>query len=190
MNPEELSYLNALLQNDERTLTLLYKATIPGITAYVVQNSGTEADAQDIFQEALLAIFQKARSGQLQLTTGFQPYLYAVCRNLWLMQLRKRKVRRVTNLKDTQHEPVTDSFGDAEFTADHYARLRLLQEQLEKLGDGCRHLLRLSLSGKPLEEVARLLNMSYAYIRKKKSECKGKLFTLIKSTAEYEFLKW
>jgi RNA polymerase sigma factor (sigma-70 family) len=190
MNPEQLSYFNALLQNDERTLNLLYKETIPAITAYIVQNSGTEADAQDIFQEALLAIFQKARSGQLQLTTGFQPYLYAVCRNLWLMQLRKKKVRRVTNLDAAQHEPVTDSFGDAEHTADQYARLQLLHTQLEKLGEGCRELLRLCFSGKPLDEVARLLNNSYAYIRKKKSECKGKLFALVKSRPEFAYLKW
>lgn len=190
MNPPASIYLDALLKNDEKILKQLYTETIPSVVQYVVQNSGTETDARDIFQEALLAIFQKAQSGQLQINSGFQPYLFAVCRNLWLMQLRKRSAKRVTNMDERQHIISTDSFGEAEHTANQYARQRLIEEQLQKLGDACKSLLRLAWSGRPLEEVARILNNSYAYIRKKKSECMGKLVVLVKQSPEYQQLKW
>lgn len=183
-------YIDALLKNDEKVLKQIYLETIPSVRVYILKNNGTEADAQDIFQEALLAVFQKANAGKLQITGEFQPYLFAVCRNLWLMQLRKRSQKRVTNMDERQHIDMIDSFAEAEQTANLYARLTLLEEQLLKLGENCYKLLRLAWSGKPLEEVAKLLNNSYAYIRKKKSECTGKLLVLVKSTPEYEYLKW
>lgn len=190
MNPNGSVYLDALLQNDEKALKQLYNEVFPSITGYVLEHNGTEADARDIFQEALLAIFQKAKTGQLNIHSGFEGYLYGVCRNLWLMQLRKRQRQRVTNMDDRQHDTGTDSFGEAEETANRYARQRLIEEQFAALGEGCRKLLQLAWTGKPLEEVARLLNNTYAYIRKKKSECMGKLATLVKSTEEYRHLKW
>jgi RNA polymerase sigma factor (sigma-70 family) len=183
-------YLDALLKNDEKVLKQLYLETIPSVKTYILKNSGTETDAQDIFQEALLAIFQKAQSGKLQINGDFQPYLFAVCRNLWLMQLRKKSQKGVTSMDERQHMIMIDSFGEAEQTANQYARLRLLEEQLQQLGEGCSNLLKLAWSGKPLEEVAKLLNNSYAYIRKKKSECMGKLLVLVKNTPEYKQLKW
>jgi RNA polymerase sigma factor (sigma-70 family) len=190
MNPSETNYLDALLKNDEKLIKQLYLETFPSISSYIQQNSGTEQDARDIFQEALLAVFQKARGGQLQIKSGFLPYLYAVCKNLWLMQLRKKARNRVSSVDESQLIISNDSFGDAEQTANQYARQQLLSNQLNHLGEGCRKLLRLAWSGKPLEEVARQLNNSYAYIRKKKSECMAKLVALIKKTSEYQQLKW
>jgi len=190
MNLTASVYVDALLNNDEKTLALLYAEAMPSVINYITQNSGTEADARDIFQEALLAVFQKARSGRLQINSGFQPYLFAVCRNLWLMELRKRSGKRVTNMEEKQHIVSTDSFAEAEQTANQYARQLLIEEQLQQLGDGCKNLLQLAWSGKPLEEVARILNNSYAYIRKKKSECMAKLTGLVKASPQYEYLKW
>jgi RNA polymerase sigma factor (sigma-70 family) len=155
-----------------------------------LQNSGTEPEARDIFQEALLAVFQKAKGGQLQIKSGFLPYLFAVCKNLWLMQLRKKARHRVASIDESQHILLNDSFGEAENTANQYARQQLLSNQLKRLGEGCIKLLRLAWSGMPLEKVASQLNNSYAYIRKKKSECMMKLVEMIKRTPEYQLLKW
>lgn len=190
MNQPASFYLDALLKNEENVLKQLYAEAIPTVTSYITQNSGTESDARDIFQEALIAIFQKAQSGQLQIRSGFLPYLFAVCRNLWLMQLRKNAGKRVTNMDDQQHYIGTDSFAEAEYTANQYARQVLIEEQLQQLGEACRRLLRLAWSGKPLEEVARTLNNSYAYVRKKKSECMAKLIVMVKASPQYEQLKW
>lgn len=190
MNPKSTAYIDALMQNDERVLKQLYNEVFPSVTRYVLENKGTGADARDIFQEALLAVFQKAKTGQLNINSGFEGYLFGVCRNLWLMQLRKKQRQAVTNMDDRQQERGTDSFREAEETAERYARQRLVEEQFAALGEGCRKLLKLSWKGIPLEEVARLLNNTYAYIRKKKSECMAKLAVLVKSTEEYRYLKW
>ena len=189
MNLSPTIYIEALLNNDRQVLENLYLEAIPSITAYIVKNSGYESDARDIFQDAMLAVLQKAQMGQLQINSGFQPYFFAVCRNLWLMRLRKNAQKRVTSMGDEQHILLNDSFKEAEQTANHYARLRLLETKLKELGESCRKLLRLAWSGKPLEEVAKILNNSYAYIRKKKSECIGRLVELVKNDPIYAELK-
>ena len=69
-------------------------------------------------------------------------------------------------------------------------RRDLFSQKLEELGKGCRQLLRLSWSGKSMEEIAGLLDISYGYIRKKKSNCMKKLITLVKQSSAYNSLKW
>ena len=63
-------------------------------------------------------------------------------------------------------------------------------EKLAELGDSCRQLLQLSWSGKPMDEVAMMLEVSYGYVRKKKSECMAKLISLVKRSSQYNALKW
>ena len=60
---------------------------------------------------------------------------------------------------------------------------------LEKMGDACRKLIKLSFSIKSMEEVARKMDVSYAYARKKKSLCVGKLTKMVQESAQYQTLK-
>jgi hypothetical protein len=69
-------------------------------------------------------------------------------------------------------------------------RHQLLQEKLLELGEGCRQLLRLSWSGISMEQVAQQLENTYGYVRKKKSECMGKLINLIKTSPNFANLTW
>jgi DNA-binding CsgD family transcriptional regulator len=66
----------------------------------------------------------------------------------------------------------------------------LLSEKLAEMGEACQQVLRLSWSGKSMEEVAEILQVSYGYARKKKSECMAKLVMLVKQSSKFNFLKW
>ena len=50
-------------------------------------------------------------------------------------------------------------------------------------------MLKLSWAGNGMDKVAELLNVSYGYARKKKSECMKRLTTLIKESSEYKQIK-
>jgi len=54
----------------------------------------------------------------------------------------------------------------------------------QKLGERCREIIKKCLGNKPQEEVATELGVSYAYLRKKKSECTAELIRLIQSKQE------
>ena len=80
------------LRNDKyaRAVTGLYDI-FPAVKKYVVHNSGTNDDAKDVFQDALVILYQKMKTGKFVLTVPISTYLHAVVKNLWLQELRKRK---------------------------------------------------------------------------------------------------
>ncbi|HRI20382.1 MAG TPA: sigma-70 family RNA polymerase sigma factor [Panacibacter sp.] len=191
VNPHlDTKYIEALVNNNTELLSEIYTRFAGKIKLLVVQNAGSETDADDIMQDALVAIYHKAVSGNFVLTCPFEAFLYTVCKNLWLMQLRKKSRQPVTNSGDMQYDTGTDVFKEAEAVIKNNERRLLLEKKFDELGEGCRKVLELAWSGKPLEEVAALLNNSYAYIRKKKSECMGKLSELVKQSPEYKAMLW
>jgi RNA polymerase sigma factor (sigma-70 family) len=183
-------YIEALVQNDPVLLNELYRRYSGKIKGMVLKNSGTEQDAADVFQEGLIALYQKASTGKFVLTCPLDAFLYTICRNKWINEINKRKGTGVTFTDTEGYSIDDDTFKSAEQVMQHHQRRELLEEKFAQLGEGCRELLELSWGGRAMEEVAGLLNITYAYVRKKKSECMGKLVELVKGSALFETLKW
>src|SRR6476620_11803831 len=100
MHPDQ-KYIDALLTNDAALLEELYQKYAGKIKWMVLQNNGTEAEAADIFQDALLSIYHKAKTTTFILTCPFDAFLYLICRNKWLTELNKKNISRVT-IKDVE----------------------------------------------------------------------------------------
>lgn len=190
IHPDQ-KYINALLTNDAPVLKELYQNLSGKIKWMILQNNGTATDAADIFQEALLAIYDKAKNQNFKLTCPLEAIIYLICKNKWINELNKRKVHKATfNDIEAYNNIGEDSFKISEECLIYQARKNLLQEKLSELGENCRNLLQLNWDGKTMEEVATILKVSYGYARKKKSICMLKLITLIKESAQFKFLKW
>jgi RNA polymerase sigma factor (sigma-70 family) len=182
-------YIDALLHNDPVLLDELYTRYKDKIKRMVLQNNGSEADAADVFQEALVDIYKKAKNGFI-LTCPLEAFLYLVCRNRWLNTITRKKYNNVTFADDEGYSNLVseDSFANAEQVLIAQNRKDLIDTKLAELGDSCRQLLQYSWGGKKLEEVATLMNTTYMYIRKKKGDCMGKLIDLIKASPDYKML--
>ena len=183
-------YIVALQNNDSVLIEEIYSRYAKRITQMVLKNSGNETDAADLFQNVLIELHRKAIKQQFILTSPFDAFLYMVCRNRWLNELEKRKVKRVTLTGDDGFNLSEDVYENYETLKVHEKRKNLVEEKLTELGEGCRDLLSLSWSGKPLQEVAATLNFTYAYVRKRKTECMGKLISLVKDAPGFSALKW
>ena len=66
----------------------------------------------------------------------------------------------------------------------------LFDEMFQKLGEKCQEVLKLSFVTKTMEEVAEKLNVTYGYVRKKKSLCTGQLTEMIQQSNRYKSLKY
>lgn len=183
-------YIDALLNNDAHLLNELYVKYSGKIKSMIMKNNGTEDDAADIFQESLIDIYNKAKNNSFILTCPLDAFIYMVCKNKWLNELRKRKNSRVTFTDTEQYNISDDSFKEASLLFNQTERGNLLLSKLSEMGDACKKLLELSWSGKPMEEVAALLNNSYGYVRKKKSECMAKLISMVKQSPQFSALQW
>ena len=183
-------YIEALATNDSVLIEEIYRRFSGRIKQLVLKNSGTETDAADLFQEVLIELHRKAIRQQFVLTCPFEAFLYMVCRNRWINELHKRKGHTVTISGDEGFNTDGDVTVNYEALMMQEKRKTLVEEKLVELGEGCRSLLSLSWSGKPMQEVARILNFSYAYVRKKKTECMSKLINLVKEAPGFGALKW
>src|SRR5918993_3567254 len=98
MNEKEI--FERICKGDEKALEYLYQKYYRMMTKLVITNSGTEDEARDIYQDALIVFWQKARSGKLVLTSKISTYIYSICQNLWRKELDRKK-RLSNEEKDT-----------------------------------------------------------------------------------------
>ena len=138
---EEL--LIGLAGGSDDALTQLYRRYFPMVLHFVTTNSGSEDDAKDIYQETLIVLYEKVRSGSLELHCQLKTYLYSVGRRLWLKQLAQKSRFMVRDV-DT---PASDEFAAGQIDNDlteHEERDRqfdLMADSLDRLGEPCRTLL-------------------------------------------------
>lgn len=194
MHPHH-KYINALLNNDMQLLGELYRNCFPVIRSMVLQNKGTEAAAADLFQDALVDLLRKAKSGSFALRFSICSYIKGMCMYKWRDELEKRKREGVTFTGfEGQDEIGEDCFATAEAHYLKQARLDLIKKKMAELGAGCQELVRLSWAKnaigkrKSTEEIAEALHISGGYVRKKKSECIGKLIRLVMADPEFKKL--
>jgi len=178
MNEQEI--FERICRGEEKALEELYKKYYRMMTKLVITNSGTEDEAKDIYQEALVVFWQKARSGTFVLTSKISTYLYSVCLNLWRKEL-DRKSRLSHEQKDSPE------YQDQESEE----RARIIRECIDQLGETCKKVLmyyyydRMSMA-----EIAERVGFANTDTAKtKKYKCKKKLDEVIKSQySESDFL--
>ncbi|HTM97403.1 MAG TPA: sigma-70 family RNA polymerase sigma factor [Pedobacter sp.] len=172
-------YLIALVNNDARLINEIYQKCAGKVKSFIVFNNGTANDAEDIFQEALVDIYNQAKYKDLQLTCPFEPFLLLVCKRKWLNALKKKSVLPVTNSEDDLLLIGEDTFEQAERLEEQATQADLFLAAFEKLGERCKEIIKWSMQGDAQEKVAEALGVTYGYLRKKKSECMASLVKLV-----------
>jgi RNA polymerase sigma factor (sigma-70 family) len=176
-------YLIGLVQNDASVINEIYKKCAGKVKSYVTFNNGSVDDASDIFQEALIDIYNQAKYKDLQLTCPFEPFLLLVCKRKWLNELKKRASTPVTNSEDDLLHIGEDTFEQAEQLENEKAQSAIFLTAFEKLGERCKEIIKHSMQGDAQEKVALALGVTYGYLRKKKSECMASLVKLVQNNS-------
>lgn len=84
-------YVQALVSYDKELLDELYKKYFGKIKWMVLKNNGSEEDAADLFQDALMGIYHKAKLDSFELTCPLDAFLYLVCKKSGSIFWRKGK---------------------------------------------------------------------------------------------------
>jgi len=110
MNEDKIIVKTA--EDRERLLTALYKSVFPAVARYVSKMGGTFDEAKDIFQDALVAWYEKAVSGDFVLRSDEKAYLFGISKNLWLKRHKQNTQYVPLDGFDAESEdaaPVSDS---------------------------------------------------------------------------------
>ena len=178
-------YIEALVKNDPVLIEEIYRRFSDTIKQFILRNGGTTSDAGDIFQEALITIFQQANEKNLVLSCPFEAYLYLICKRRWINELNKRGRSKVSVQDLKGFEDTVSAQNTFEEIEEKQRRSNLFWNNFQKLGPRCKELLKLSWSGKSMQEVAEIMGVSYGFSRKKKSECIGRLEKLVHQDPEF-----
>ena len=137
-----------------KALVKLY-AHLPKVERMVRNHSGTRADAKDLFQDALIILLGKAKDEGFTLSCSISTYLYAICRNRWQEELRRRG-RFTQELEALPEEP-----NDLGAVLADEQNISLAERALQALGDKCQELLkRFYLLKEPLLTIAKSIGLA------------------------------
>jgi RNA polymerase sigma factor (sigma-70 family) len=84
----DLDTFKGLQSRDNKAYEILYQFYYPSVKNFITKNSGSEEDAQDIFQETILVLLEKVPKADFNLTSSLKTYIFAISSNLWLKKLR------------------------------------------------------------------------------------------------------
>jgi RNA polymerase sigma factor (sigma-70 family) len=177
---DEKELFERICKGDEKALEFIYKKYYRMMTKLVITNSGTEDEARDIYQDALVVFWQKSRSGNLVLTSKISTYVYSICQNLWRKELDRKK--RLSNEEKDSSETLD---------LDGPEREKIIARCMEQLGETCRKVLTYYYFDElSMQEIADKLGFANTDTAKtKKYKCKQKLDELIKAQyTEQDFL--
>ena len=134
----ELALLKGLAANERKAIETIYRVHYSMIQTLVINNNGTSDDARDIFQEAIIVLYEKAKSGSFELHAQLKTYIYAVCRRLWLKKLA-HNARFSGDLANAPETIATDE--DLEMYDQRTEDFEMMEQALQHLGEPCKELL-------------------------------------------------
>lgn len=149
----EQALLKGLAGNDRKSIETIYRSHYSMVQTLVINNSGTSDDARDIFQEAIVVLYEKAKSGSFELHAQLKTYIYAVSRRLWLKKLTINQ--RFSG--DLANAPETIATEDDIEMYEHRSQdFELMERALQHLGEPCKELLEsYYLRKKNMSEIAK-----------------------------------
>jgi RNA polymerase sigma factor (sigma-70 family) len=119
---------------NEDALLSMYKSYFSMVKSFILKNSGTDEEIDDVFQDSLIAIWRNVNKPGFTLTVKMSTYLMAIVKNLWFKQLKKKT--RFTVVDESYKEKISaESVSTAHM--DHH----LIHEMVDNLDETCKKLL-------------------------------------------------
>ena len=133
--PTDSEIVFGILNNSENAIKRLYVAYFPMVMQLIINNNGTADDAKDIYQEAIIVLYNKIKKGDFELNSKLKTFIYSVCRRLWLKRLSQMN-RYGGDIRDFQeYLPVED---EVEQQSERDIQFNKMQSALQSLGEPCK----------------------------------------------------
>jgi RNA polymerase sigma factor (sigma-70 family) len=203
MNVEKHSdkaILNGIRTRKDSILEYLYREYYPQIFRIVAKHGGDEHDARDLFQEALIIIFNRLKNEDLQITTSFHNYFIVLCRFIWFRQNNIISDYDTSRLADESSVPdehdgyiVREGEVQTDNIYEEYLNNKsekIFQRHYRKLPGDCKRVLKMFFRKRSFRDIAGKMNYSGEnYARRKKYLCMQQLMKMINQDPEYIALK-
>jgi RNA polymerase sigma factor (sigma-70 family) len=185
--PTDKALIQGIRNHDSPVLQHIYDTYYPIIEGYIVHNQGSRDQARDIFQEAMIVVYNKVKSGQLELTCKFGTYLYAICKKMWIQE-RKKYLQR--NEKLRQQAMMVRDPGPADDPLLQNHLNHLFNKHFGDLSDDCQKILSMYFNNFSVEDIRTAMNYrNLHHTADRKYRCKKSLVKRIVNDPLFKRLK-
>jgi len=163
-----------------QAILFLYQQYSQSTCSFIINYGGSQQDAEDVFQETVLAFIGIVKKGSYRGEASIKTFLVSIARNIWRNELKKRQR---SDFREKKFESGRDQQeGDVGSLIANLEEKKQLRELVGKLGEPCRKLLLLfyyeNLSMK--EIVEHLPYENEQVVSNKKYKCLQQLIAIIK----------
>jgi RNA polymerase sigma factor (sigma-70 family) len=168
-------------KNLNNAIMFLYQKHAEKTSSFLIKYGANEQEAQDIFQETVVAFIDIVKKGSFRMDAKIGTFLVAIAKNIWFNEVKKkeRSVFREKQFENNRDKTETD--------VSHYIIEREMKKQMRdllfKLDETCRKILLLfyyeNLSMKEITQHLPYENEQV--VRNKKSKCLQQLTGLVKT---------
>ncbi len=164
----------------------LYREFFPLAQSIVERNSGNYEDAEDIFQDGLIILYEKILSDSVSLKCSLKTYFYSICKNIWKQRLDRKW--RLLYQDELVQEP-SEEYDPLAFSIDeiNLEKVRLYHQHFIDLPEDCQRILKMYLAQIPVKEIAvKMKFKNEAYAKTRKYLCKNMLRKRILKDPRYK----
>ena len=105
------------------------------VLQFILNNNGDEDDAKDVYQEAIIVLYNKIKTGDFELSSKLKTYLYSVSRRIWLKKLTQQS-KKTSNIADFEDVLVVeDDLEQHELKDLQFVQMK---NALDSLGEPCK----------------------------------------------------
>ena len=134
----EKALLEGLAASEKKAVETIYRENYNMVQALIINNNGSADDAKDIFQEAMIVLYEKVRSGTSELNCQIKTYVYSVSRKLWLKRLQQQNRYSAPGDNIEAVVAVEEELEDHE---QRNAEFEMMEKAINSLGEPCKSLL-------------------------------------------------
>ena len=185
--PSNTDLIKGIRNHDSSILEHVYNTHYPIIEGYITHNQGSREQARDIFQDAMIVVYKRIKSNDLELTCKFGTYLYAICKNIW-MQERKKYLLRTQKLRQQPLEVNDPGPADDPLLQNHLTDL--FNKHFDALSKDCQKILSMYFNNFSVEDIRAAMNYKdLHHTADRKYRCKKSLINRIVNDPLFKRLK-
>ncbi len=165
-------------QQRDMALKYLYESHYHMALNIVKRKGGTEYEAEDVYQESIIALYECIRNDKFRGESKISTWLHSTIFNQWSLATRKSKKQQTNSLDDYSIEISADDDNEQ----DNDELINIIWKILDNLGTSCKQVLldyyyhRLSM-----KEIKEKMGFKTDQVAKnKRYRCKDKLDNFIK----------
>jgi RNA polymerase sigma factor (sigma-70 family) len=167
--------------NDDAVLSFLYKEVLPKVKQYIKANKGNEDEAKDIFQDAVIIFYKKAKQDSFTEAMNITAYLCQISKNLWI-----NRIKRINKTTEISGDIFVDTDEDLLSNIIVEEKKNALTGLLSQIGEECQKLLKYSTyDNLSMKEICLKMGYSSEDVAKTYNyRCKQRLVQLVMKNKE------